>query len=163
MYSMYPQWDLYKPIYIAIIDLLSISSLPKLINACLETITNLSEEKLILVVEPEVGLNENSHWKKLQQLILRLFDRLQLPEITKAGFVNEVCENSTVLSKSLHILQLIIYTLVYNSANNHQLSLILRNTLVEVIKGMNSRKKRTSPFCSLLELISISLFMMTIM
>lgn len=121
VYALYPQWDLYKQIFVAIIDVFSVSSLPKLVNACLDTISDISEEKLILVIEPE----------KLQELILRLFDRLQLPEITKAGFVGEVCENSTVVSKSLHILQLIIYTLVYNSANNHQLSLILRNTLKE--------------------------------
>lgn len=59
VYALYPQWDLYKQIFVAIIDVFSVSSLPKLVNACLDTISDISEEKLILVIEPEVREKEN--------------------------------------------------------------------------------------------------------
>ena len=44
----------------------------------------------------------------------------------------------------MHVLQRVIYILVYNSMNDRNLSLILRNTLVGVEGKSDGRRKTTS-------------------
>ena len=75
---------------------------------------------------------------------MRLFDWLRLPERSRPEFVKAICKSICITSKAMHVLQRVIYILVYNSMNDRNLSLILRNTLVGVEGKSDGRRKTTS-------------------
>ena len=79
--------------------------------SCLDFFLAVSDEALVLSVEPEA----------VQALLLRLFERIRIPNINsnENNNIAEVCENSPL-----------IHVLLYNSSNNPKLSLVLRNALV---------------------------------
>ena len=90
--------------------------------SCLDFFLAVSDEALVLSVEPEA----------VQALLLRLFERIRIPNINsnENNTIAEVCENSPLISQSLRLLRLLIHVLLYNSSNNPKLSLVLRNALV---------------------------------
>ena len=75
---------------------------------------------------------------------MRLFDWLRLPERSRPEFAKAACNSICITSKAMHVLQRVIYVLVYNSMNDRNLSLILRNTLVGVEWKSNGRRRTTS-------------------
>lgn len=90
--------------------------------SCLDFFLAVSDEALVLSVEPEA----------VQALLLRLFERIRIPNINsnENNNIAEVCENSQLISQSLRLLRLLIHVLLYNSSNNPKLSLVLCNALV---------------------------------
>ena len=103
------------------------TTLKPLVLSCLSFFLAVADEHMVLCMEVE----------KLQTLLLRLFDRIRIPNINSNdnNNIDEVCANRELISHALRLLQVCTYILLYNSSNNHKLGLILRNCLVRAWCG----------------------------
>ena len=126
-YSLFPQWELFKTSFVRTISIFDATTLKPLVLSCLSFFLAVADEHMVLSMEVET----------LQTLLLRLFDRIRIPNINSndSNNIDEVCANRELISRALHLLQVCTYILLYNSSNNHKLSLILRNCLVEAWCG----------------------------
>lgn len=124
-YALFLQWELFRPAWLLTASILDNTTLKALVLSCLDFFLAVSDEPMVLSVEPEV----------VQGLLLRLFERIRIPNINsnENNNITEVCENSELLSQSLRLLRLLIHVLLYNSSNNPKLSLVLQNALVEEV------------------------------
>lgn len=121
-YALFLQGELFRPAWLLTASVFDNATLKALVLSCLDFFLAVSDEALVLSVEPEA----------VQALLLRLFERIRIPNINsnENNNIAEVCENSQLISQSLRLLRLLIHVLLYNSSNNPKLSLVLRNALV---------------------------------
>ena len=121
-YALFLQGELFRPAWLLTASVFDNATLKALVLSCLDFFLAVSDEALVLSVEPEA----------VQALLLRLFERIRIPNINsnENNNIAEVCENSPLISQSLRLLRLLIHVLLYNSSNNPKLSLVLRNALV---------------------------------
>lgn len=126
-YSLFPQWELFKTSFVRTISIFDATTLKPLVLSCLSFFLAVADEHVVLCMEVE----------KLQTLLLRLFDRIRIPNINSNdnNNIDEVCANRELISHALRLLQVCTYILLYNSSNNHKLGLILRNCLVRAWCG----------------------------
>ena len=144
MSSLFPQPNLYTTLFTEVIAIFDSANTDALIHLSLDTITCLANESIILETPASVEHSPHIHRQSLESLIMRLFDWLRLPEMTRSEFAKATCDSISITLKAIHVLQRVIYVLVYNSMNDRNLSLILRNTLVGVGGGNKGRRKTTS-------------------
>lgn len=121
-YALFLQGELFRPAWLLTASVFDNATLKALVLSCLDFFLAVSDEALVLSVEPEA----------VQALLLRLFEHIRIPNINsnENNNIAEVCENSQLISQSLRLLRLLIHVLLYNSSNNPKLSLVLRNALV---------------------------------
>ncbi|KAK8813699.1 hypothetical protein WA556_000272 [Blastocystis sp. ATCC 50177/Nand II] len=134
-YALFLQGELFRPAWLLTASVFDNATLKALVLSCLDFFLAVSDEALVLSVEPEA----------VQALLLRLFERIRIPNINsnENNNIAEVCENSPLISQSLRLLRLLIHVLLYNSSNNPKLSLVLRNAL----KSSNLNNLLTLAIC----------------